>query len=155
MQKKNRFWFFSGGSTRLLWLRCDSDFFSFSAFSHQFYYYYYCYSRSSKTIALGNWGLSSKLCFNVFRAHSIAYTATVQSFSVSFHGCVCVFGVHVRCLPSPPFGAYEISTSAIFYDYGARVDSTGTSDCHHLRIRERLKRVHVKTMRLCLYNWLS
>lgn len=36
-------------------------------FGLAFLLYYYCYSRSSKTIALGNWGLSSKLCFNVLR----------------------------------------------------------------------------------------
>lgn len=44
-------------------------------------YYYYYYSRSSKTIALGNWGLSSKLCFNVScaKVHSMR---TVQSVSI-------------------------------------------------------------------------
>lgn len=40
-----------------------------------FLLYYYCYSRSSKTIASGNWGLSSKLCFNVLRKSTfLAYT---------------------------------------------------------------------------------
>lgn len=130
---------------------CDSDFFSFLLCRC-----YYYYSRSSKTIASGNWGLSSKLCFNVFVCTFRAYGL------VSVYLCECVYALYSACTHT-----HDISTSTfLFYEYGT-ADTTSTTTTTHVygdvwdgwrgiwRYSARCERVHVKTKRLCLYDWAS